>query len=487
MKQCLLSVFLPGAFAVVPAVRCSDWGTFNGILHIEGGDAGAAFSATSFVYVVNHLLYARHYNLLPFVHFDPKLAYTMYDPVVHGVEVRDVPVPVFSDPRPPGLSMGPLTRNESLGNVWTTFSPSWRLLGNGIWDTYFEPVSSFSESALQECLRSSVPMPRLVQLSDAQRWTMHLASPWAAHAWPYGDASFCRGVCGSDTVLCNSCVGALPSRIYEYDNTWVYRQRRAAAAVASSHIHVRNEVRTRVALFRKNVFLQVKQRSNSPIFTLCMHMRGTDKATSGFRQRGSPQLFLNYATAFMEGVLRNKSAIGVIFLATDDGRLARLAHSEWPVRNSLYSFAKSSLLSDSSSPTFTKYSSQLHRINVEVLTDILLLSQCDFLLHAHSSVSESAIYLNVDLHNRSVDLDYAVRRVTCSEFADEVAEYVMQYVSKADTIMSDPQRIRTATSFMPTHHHVFAVVVLCCAVVFFLFLLRKRLRLTFKPTYPLEH
>ena len=42
----------------------------------------------------------------------------------------------------------------------------------------------------------------------------------------------------------------------------------------------------------------------------------------------------------------------------------------------------------------------------DVLLDALLLSRCDFLLHAASGVAEMAIYWNPRLHNDSVHLQY---------------------------------------------------------------------------------
>jgi hypothetical protein len=46
-----------------------------------------------------------------------------------------------------------------------------------------------------------------------------------------------------------------------------------------------------------------------------------------------------------------------------------------------------------------------HQTNTEVLTDVLAMSKCQFLIHGYSAVSELAIYLNLDLHNQSVNLE----------------------------------------------------------------------------------
>jgi hypothetical protein len=44
-----------------------------------------------------------------------------------------------------------------------------------------------------------------------------------------------------------------------------------------------------------------------------------------------------------------------------------------------------------------------HRTNSETLVDILAMSKCQMMLHGSSAVSEAATYLNIDLHNHSVN------------------------------------------------------------------------------------
>lgn len=51
-----------------------------------------------------------------------------------------------------------------------------------------------------------------------------------------------------------------------------------------------------------------------------------------------------------------------------------------------------------------------YRKGEEVLLDALLLSRCDFLLHAASGVAEVAMYWNPSLHQHSVHLQYRRKR-----------------------------------------------------------------------------
>ena len=63
------------------SVACDN---YPGILHIREGDQYAAAGTLFFVYVINHILYAKLYNLLPWVHFDAKGV--SYDENVHRTD-----------------------------------------------------------------------------------------------------------------------------------------------------------------------------------------------------------------------------------------------------------------------------------------------------------------------------------------------------------------------------------------------------------------
>ena len=46
-----------------------------------------------------------------------------------------------------------------------------------------------------------------------------------------------------------------------------------------------------------------------------------------------------------------------------------------------------------------------HRTNTEILVEILALSQCQFMIHGLSAVTESSIWINSELHYTSVNLE----------------------------------------------------------------------------------
>jgi hypothetical protein len=46
-----------------------------------------------------------------------------------------------------------------------------------------------------------------------------------------------------------------------------------------------------------------------------------------------------------------------------------------------------------------------HQTNQEVLAEIFTLSQCQFLIHSLAASSEAVIWINLDLHVQSVNLE----------------------------------------------------------------------------------
>ncbi|KAL7579773.1 hypothetical protein ACA910_021909 [Epithemia clementina (nom. ined.)] len=66
-----------------------------------------------------------------------------------------------------------------------------------------------------------------------------------------------------------------------------------------------------------------------------------------------------------------------------------------------------------------------HRVNGEALVDVLAMSKCQFLLHTSTTQAEAAIYLNLNLHNNSVNLDDP-DRISPSKFGVMVKQLVYE-------------------------------------------------------------
>lgn len=116
---------------------------YSGVLQMSRVDAAAATGTVFFIYVVNHLIYAEDNNLMMWVHLDEGVG-KVYDEQVHsGGEttfqmVRGIPIKsLVGEDGPPG-------RAEVDPNLYR-FSEKETITvhGNGVWETYFRPVSGF--------------------------------------------------------------------------------------------------------------------------------------------------------------------------------------------------------------------------------------------------------------------------------------------------------------------------------------------------------
>ena len=136
---------------------------FNGILHISQGDSEGAAGTIFFLFVLNQLLYAEKHSLIPFVHLN-NVSHYVYDPIVHGrgdpisFEVKAIVNAswiAFEDPilnqQVPFAGPPSFPKSFSEGTKLTLF-------GNGVWNSYFYPVSEF-QPGLVSC--NSLPLIRL--------------------------------------------------------------------------------------------------------------------------------------------------------------------------------------------------------------------------------------------------------------------------------------------------------------------------------------
>ena len=120
----------------------------------------------------------------------------------------------------------------------------------------------------------------------------------------------------------------------------------------------------------------------------------------------SPDEYLPYVTAF----LRHHPS-GTVFVATDSPAFLASIRERWPASNLKY---RTDVLRDERNVAFARGrgggqgggSGRGYQKGEDVLLDMLLLSRCDWLLHAASGVAEFAIYFNPQLHERSVHLQY---------------------------------------------------------------------------------
>jgi hypothetical protein len=127
-----------------------------------------------------------------------------------------------------------------------------------------------------------------------------------------------------------------------------------------------------------------------------MHMRGL--IPSGPRTP-PPNEYKEYAEAFLR-----VEPQGTIVLFTDDFDYQKEVE-DWGLGVKIQERIRGRVRDDRKG-IYDVYPEMRHELNREVLEDIVLLSQCDFMLHGHSAVSESAIYINFKLHHSSINLAF---------------------------------------------------------------------------------
>jgi len=150
---------------------------------------------------------------------------------------------------------------------------------------------------------------------------------------------------------------------------------------------------------------------------------GTDKVFGGARKKTDFNDYAPYITAFLTAL---PDGIGKVFVATDDNRLLYTVSDFINNTQTLY-FFNDTWRNDNDHSTFGDFKDKREVLNGQVLNDILMLSSCDYLIHGHSAVSESAIYLNFKLHYRSVNIEHdAEHRKMSSDL------FHLQSVEKAD-------------------------------------------------------
>ena len=372
--------------------------SYDGILHISQGDGNSATATTFFVHVINQLQYAEKYNQLPWVHLNDH-SRPIYDPAVHskgnltvevlrGAQIGHATgegrlacfVKGAKQPRP----VDPIVDLSSL-EPW-----QYTVAGTGVWTSYFEAVIPRFPPSKSIDVESCRKKPLLsFTISDIYPG-FHKCTVDAVRSWAY------RGIPQE----------ASPN--YERDgdlaiHKWLGRHRRTGHGIWKRYdIQLNEEMSKRVDDTTQSL-------DNN---CLAMHIRMTDKGNG--RQKVPLETFRPYAEAFIKG--GGKS----IFVATDDAKVLRLINTTWPqhVASSVYSQTEA-FHSETGSPTFVQIPQ--HRGNIEALLDIYSMAKCSFFVHGFSAMAEAVAYLNLDLHNRSVNVDDG-NRVSVDSFEQMVVE-----------------------------------------------------------------
>eukprot|EP00934_Nitzschia_sp_Nitz4_P006970 Nitzschia sp. Nitz4//scaffold169_size48518//31504//32691//NITZ4_007076-RA/size48518-processed-gene-0.95-mRNA-1//-1//CDS//3329538400//6960//frame0 len=351
---------------------------YDGVLHIRSGDAGGAAGTIFFIYVVNQLIYADKYNLLPWIHLN-NVSKHVYDVAVHG-SVDSIPpfhmmggmtidfVNDFEDRVGSGVYAGPpkrLLENQPL-------KPRlYKVDGTGVWSSYFEPVSIFdpSDGIPLDCQDKPLLRMHYYHLNPSM---LHHC-PWSVKSWPY--ASIGRSLAPQSDL-----------------RQWYKPMRMQGNAIVQKYIRFQPHIHEKV-----NKLLQPTGAESK---CLALHIRHSDKGGTN-RKKIPLSDFLPYAQAYVNG------GGNAIVLATDSTSVLDEIKSTWPnkIQEIILRQSDDALRSSDRKAVFVLGQSNHHRTNTEVLVDILAMSKCRFFVHGFSAVSEAVMYLNFKLHSNSVDLE----------------------------------------------------------------------------------
>ncbi|KAG7353738.1 hypothetical protein IV203_003093 [Nitzschia inconspicua] len=353
---------------------------YDGVLHIASGDQEGAAGTIFFLFVVNQLIYADMYNLLPWVHLNNVSKY-VYDDKVHGTG-QTAEFEILCGKTASWASFtDPITNNQHQfpGMPQGTNLSSCRIYveGNGVWNSYFEPVFSPTDPSC-----ASLPLIRMTYSQIIP--SLHVFAPWSVRSWRYG---------------------GLPPSLRQLDKSyqeWFAPMRRRAHSIVKKY-------------FRFLPYLHERAVEYNPHSQcLALHIRHSDKANR--RKRIPVPRFLPYVEAYYNhqmqqrrdhpknDILRSFS----IYLATDSSTVIDMIQETWPKEiQSVLQWQKGNVLRSSNTTAVFQLvgGNRHHDGNVQVLTDILAMSRCQYIVHGLSAVSEAVHYLNPLLHNQSVNLD----------------------------------------------------------------------------------
>jgi len=358
----IVSITIPQSSSYPYGIGTCD--SYDGVLRFQPGDSGAGAASAFFLYVVNQLIHADKYNLLPWIHFD--YYGQVYDPDVHSISINSfmmldggVVSDDFIDGNRPYPAVPMLDSNKMIEKTFI-------VKGSGIWDQYFLPLNNFTFND-----PSCKSKPYLFLSGSQLLPGIHYNAPWAVRAWQYGN-------------MAQSNFQKRGQKLHDYMGDMRIR----AAGYVQKH-------------FKLQPWLQEKVDATNPMNPgdppcLAIHIRWSDKAAG--RKKVPLEAFLPYAEAYV------KQGGKSIFIATDQTQVFDIINKDWPSSiTSIIGKQQGTFLSKDNRAVFNQVSH--HRSNTEAITEIYAMAKCNLLLHGFSAMAEAAIYLNIGLHDHSINMD----------------------------------------------------------------------------------
>ena len=324
---------------------------YEGILHIQSVSPRAQAAGAFFTDVVNQLLLAKQFNLLPWIHLSPN-AERIYDPSAHGTDPQSYGLAADSKVHH-GIFKGTLAKTARDVNTQQEF------IGKGIWQSYFDPVSDFS---LDDASCLGKPVASL----DEEEVAGLALLPTSVRAWRY---DYIKSEWPSD-----------PSELA----TMMNETRQRGADVVREH-------------FRLAPYIVKRAREVNPVkpgtTCLALHVRYPAADDGKYRKSVPADAYVEYIQEFL------RAGGDHIYLATDSRRLLLHLNNSFPAEVISNIRTQGEHVVRRNRIWTPDMNDHHHRVNSEVLVDIEAMSKCQLLLRSANTVTEAVMYMNPSLNH----------------------------------------------------------------------------------------
>lgn len=330
---------------------------YDGVLLIS--NVGQVTAGRAFFHsILNQLVFAERNSLKPWIHL--RSDSFLYDEQEHGDETSIANFQMRNS-LITYTGQGDNSFPDSYDQVSRSTRP-FTLQGNGIWESYFQPVSDFvpGDASCQD--------KPVVELDEK------------AIAFSNNDPSLIRPWSVPET-------GVSVLEHYQRQNRW----RLKGVEIVRKYFRLQPYILNRADQVNHPL------EWNQPC--LGVHLRNGEKSEEG-RKKVSPKEFVPYIEAFV------RAGGKMIYVASDSHRALQFLKSQLPdIIINLIQTQGTHVVRSTKLDWPLHMIGDHHRVNAEVLVDIIALSRCFGLLHSSSTTSEAAIYLNPDLSKKSVNLE----------------------------------------------------------------------------------
>lgn len=390
---------------------------YDGILFISRVIRKAGAGTMFFQSLVDSLIYADKYNLYPYLWINDDENEPCYDPNVHGVgpniafthltgSIKDLVGKGKMECRTKhGTRPGP----PDFSHLETS---SYTLVGNGLWQSYFQPISPnpFTEPS---CASKPIfEMTRTQIMPD-----MHRCSEFAVRGWAF------KGI--PDALLPND----------RPVSDWLWDHRQRASWIVDKYFRVQPWLQQRINVANPD--------ENS--HCLAAHIRLTDKASG--RDKKGLEAYRPYIEAYARATNE-----GAIYIATDDGTVIEVIRQTWSaqVSSRIISQGGAFRSTEENTPTFKLLAEDKHRSNTEALVEIYAMAKCSYFVHGYSGLAEATVYIHPKLHQRSVNIDDP-DKMSPDEFEQHISVFRPNLHSESTQVKGTEIKSQRKASSEPGH------------------------------------